>query len=211
MKKNKKLLITIDGPSASGKGTVAKLVASKLGLGYLDSGLIYRELAYQITQKNFTLETDWIELSKNLDLGQINNHIKELKTEEIGSIASKAAAVTEIRKNLLDIQRKFYEDSPSGIVADGRDMGTVVFPDADFKFFVTAGVGVRADRRFKELQLLNKNVIYDQVVQDLINRDNRDSSRDCAPLKAAEGAITIDTTTMPAEEAATIIIDLILS
>ncbi|MBN8828273.1 MAG: (d)CMP kinase [Sphingobacteriia bacterium] len=211
MKENK-IIITIDGPAASGKGTVARLLAKHFNLDYLDSGIIYRLLGFKISNEKVD-ETNisiLVNLAKNLDLTQITD-ISLLKTEEVAKIASRVAAIKEVREALLEVQRKFAEKSSNGIVTDGRDMGTVIFPTANYKFFLTASIEARSLRRFKELQSSNKSVIYTQVVQELVDRDNRDMSRSSAPLAPAIDAITIDSSNHTAVEVADYIINYIAS
>ena len=195
-------VITIDGPSGSGKGTISKLLAKKLGWHYLDSGALYRVVALAAIKQNIEY-TNVLELEKivlNLDVVFAGQHItlngvnvtKEIRTETCGIAASQVAAIPVVRSTLLERQRKFRQ-SP-GLVADGRDMGTVVFPDAATKFFLTASREERAKRRYQQLQEQELHVSLRDTLQDIDERDARDEQRSISPLAPAEGAITIDTT-----------------
>lgn len=201
-------VITIDGPSGTGKGTVSKLIAKTLGWHYLDSGAIYRMLAYAALQKNIATddESQLQHLASNLDLQflevQGRNHLfldgiditKNIRSELCGNIASKISVIPSVRQALLDKQRAFRQFP--GLVADGRDMGTVIFPDAQCKFFLFAHTKERAVRRHNQLKKAGIHASLDAVFCDLEQRDLRDSQRKAAPLKPAMDAIIIDTTTL---------------
>jgi len=192
-------VITIDGPSGSGKGTVGELLAKKLGWRFLDSGALYRALALTALKRDVDL-TDVFslkELAINLDIEFIldcrillkgQDVSREIRTEECSLAASKVAVLPEIRKVLLKRQRDFRQKP--GLVADGRDMGTVVFPDAQLKIFLIASQKERAERRYRQLQEQKINVSLHDVFQDLQKRDKRDELR----LKPASDAKVIDTT-----------------
>ena len=195
MNKNKSLVIAIDGPAASGKGTVAKRLAKHLGLSYLDTGSIYRAIGFGILHENADPANREVAIKAAKDLRPEDLKNKHLYDEGVGNAASIVSAIPEVRGILLQFQQDFAK-APEGAVLDGRDIGTVICPDADYKFFITADIEARANRRFKQLQTKGIPVIYDNVLQDLQRRDKRDRMREIAPLKAAEDATEIDTTSM---------------
>jgi CMP/dCMP kinase len=203
-------VLTIDGPSGAGKGTVSRLVAKKLGWNYLDSGSIYRSLAIALLQKDVdpTNVSEIIAVAKKMELAfECNNDLlvnlngadvtAQLGTEATGNMASIVAAIPEVRQALLQKQRDFKQ--PPGLVADGRDMGTVVFPDADIKVFLTASVTERADRRYKQLIEKGIDVNIFQITREIEERDSRDKGRKTAPLVQADDALYIDSSTMTIE------------
>jgi len=208
-------VITVDGPSGSGKGTVCRLLANKLGWDVLDSGAIYRVLALASSHHMIapTDEEALLPLAANLDVqfvvdtdtgnGKIvlegEDVTKSIRTEEVGGMASKIAALPSVREALLRRQRAFSNES--GLIADGRDMGTVVFPDAVLKIYLTASAEERANRRFLELKQRGVDVKIDSLVADIKARDDRDMNRPVAPLIPAEDAIVIDTTELDAKQA----------
>jgi cytidylate kinase len=194
-------VIAIDGPSASGKGTVAQLVANILGFHYLDSGALYRIVAFAAQQNNIAWSDALAitECTKKLNIEFINEQVllnnqdvsNEIRTEEIGKGASQVAVHAPLRAVLVDMQHQFCK-SP-GLVADGRDMGTVIFPDAVLKVFLTASTETRAMRRFKQLQGKNQPANYESILQDLTERDARDKNRANAPLLMANDATLLET------------------
>jgi cytidylate kinase len=203
--------ITIDGPTASGKGTVAQLVAHQLQWHYLDSGAIYRSAALFAMDEDVPLTlTDRVaQLAQALPLRftpdgkvwlKLEDVTEAIRAEAVGTAASIISADPAVRDALMQRQRDFLQ--PPGLVADGRDMGTVVFPEAPLKVFLTASVQARADRRFKQLIAKGKSVILSDLVRDLQARDARDSERTVAPLKAAGDAVLLDTSHMTAQDAA---------
>lgn len=199
-------VIAIDGPSASGKGTIAELVATQLGFHYLDSGALYRIVALAAKQKNIAWDDALAvaECAKTLVIEFKNSQVflngvdisEAIRTEEMGKGASRVAVHAPVREVLVDLQHSFCK--APGLVADGRDMGTVIFPNAPLKIFLTAATEVRAQRRYQ--QLINKkqsneqiNVSYADILQDLQERDARDQSRASAPLIKAKEAILLET------------------
>ncbi len=202
-------VITIDGPTASGKGTVASRVAAALGFAFLDSGALYRLTALSALEGNVPLddELSLARLAKVLDVHFDGERIllagrevqDAIRQEAVGNAASKIAALPTVRAALVELQHGFRR--APGLVADGRDMGTVIFPDAPLKVFLTASVEARADRRYK--QLIGKGFPANMLdlLQDLKERDARDTQRAVAPLKPAEGAHLLDTSDMTIEQA----------
>ena len=201
--------IAIDGPSASGKGTVAARVAKALGFHYLDSGALYRLVALIALDADIELgdEQALAEAARGMDpefdegkvlLGGLDV-TAEMRAEDVSASASRVAAHPAVRQALLERQRAFRR--PPGLVADGRDMGSVVFPDAPLKVFLTADVGTRADRRYKQLMEKGMYGKIEDVVEDLRRRDERDASRPVAPLKHYPDAIFLDTTGLTVEQA----------
>jgi cytidylate kinase len=213
-------VITIDGPSSSGKGTLSQAVARALGWHYLDSGALYRLLAYAALQRSIALDDGAAlaelagQLATSCRLPEPDNPVvrldgedvtAELRTEAAGTAASKIASLPAVRSALLDWQRHCRR--PPGLVADGRDMGTVVFPDADLKLFLTASPRVRAERRHKQLKGMGKDVDLESLVVEVEARDRRDSSRATAPLRAAEDALTIDNSELTEAQTVAAVLD----
>lgn len=194
------MIIAIDGPAASGKGTLAKRLAQALGLPHLDTGLLYRATACAVLDagRAITDTAAAIAAAQNLDPAALDE--SRLRTKEMGEAASVVAAVPEVRAALVAAQRGFAQ-GPNGAVLDGRDIGTVICPDADAKIFVTASPEVRARRRLLELESSGEIVDAGAVLADIRRRDERDSSRSTAPLRAAEDAVVLDTTSLDVEAA----------
>jgi len=202
-------VITIDGPTASGKGTVAHKVADKLGFHYLDSGALYRLTALSAIRRDTPLtdEHALAKLAEHLPAhfagGEIflaNENVTQLiRAEEVGNMASKIAAFPTVRQALFALQLGFRK--PPGLVADGRDMGSVIFPHAQLKVFLTASVAARAQRRYKQLIDKGFSANMEDLLSDLQARDDRDTQRSIAPLVAAEGAHILDTSNMTADQA----------
>lgn len=193
--------IAIDGPAAAGKGTISRAVAEHFGFAHLDTGLLYRATGRR------TLDgTDPVEAARGLTAADLD--ADDLRTPEVAQAASRVAALPEVRQALLDFQRAFATRG-GGAVLDGRDIGTVICPDAQVKLFVTARDEVRARRRHKELVEKGHAVTVDEVMEDLRARDARDSARATAPLKPAQDAVLIDTSDMRIAEAVQAAIDLI--
>jgi len=188
------LIIAIDGPSASGKGTLAKRLAEHFGLPHLDTGLLYRAVGWLAEQTG----KPPAEIAASLRPSDIEN--PALKTDQAGQVGSKVAAIPEVRANLLNFQKNFaYQQS--GAVLDGRDIGTVICPDAPVKLFVTASTSARAERRYQELRERGVDTIKPRVLAEMAERDRRDSERAAAPLKAAPDAYLLDTSDMDADAA----------
>ena len=207
-------VLTIDGPSGVGKGTVANIMAHELKWNLLDSGAIYRAFALAASKRNIKIDNtdELLKLASNLDLkfesDLSNNKLSiyldnievsaELRTEETAELASKFAMIGPLRESLLLRQQKFKQ--PPGLVADGRDMGTVVFEDAPFKVFLTANVEERAQRRLKQLQDKGIAGILSQTLEEVQKRDERDASRKHSPLKPSKDALVIDTSNLTINE-----------
>ncbi len=204
-------IIAIDGSSATGKGTLGQKLAQAFDYAYLDTGALYRGVGYELLQKGAspTDETAAKSVAESLS-GERMLHLQDesvIRTEEIGKAASIVSAVPSVRQALFDFQRRFAEHPvkkdgtpATGAVLDGRDIGTVICPDADFKVFLTARAEIRAERRFKELQLKGLCVIYEDVLSDIVSRDKRDSERATAPLKPADDAFILDTSDLTADD-----------
>ena len=185
--------VAIDGPAAAGKGTVSKAVAAHFGFAHLDTGLLYRAVGAKVLAG-----AEPIAAAQALQPTDLEN--PDLRTQAVAQEASKVAVIAEVRSALTDFQRSFAAQDP-GAVLDGRDIGTVICPNADVKLFVTASAETRADRRYKELKERGADVTRKGVLEDVIARDTRDRERATAPLIAAEDAVTIDTSDMTIEEA----------
>ncbi len=194
------MIIAIDGPAASGKGTLARRIAAEMGIPYLDTGSLYRAVGlFTIRRGGDPADaTDAIAAANELNINDFTP--QDLRTEDAGNAASKVAAIPGVRAALLAYQRAFAA-KPGGAVMDGRDIGTVVCPGADAKIFVTASLEVRVQRRIKELREKGESVNEQRVWEDMAARDARDSDRSVAPLKPADDAFVLDTSQMNADEA----------
>jgi cytidylate kinase len=194
------MIITVDGPAASGKGTLARRLAAHYRLPHLDTGLLYRGVAFSMLESAHALDNEQIgeQLAQELDLGALDH--AALRSRGLGDAASRVAAMPKVRAALLKMQQDFA-NRPGGAVLDGRDTGTVIAPDADVKIFVTAAAEERARRRHIELAARREPVEYCEVLADIKKRDERDSERAIAPLKPAPDAVLLDTTQLDIEAA----------
>jgi len=202
----KKLIVAIDGPAGAGKSTVAKRLAKELGYTYMDTGAMYRAFAWKVRQGGIDLEDEnkLLEVLRqtNIELSEHEGNPKvlldgrdvsaEIRTPELSQWASKISALGPVRERMLELQRAM--GARGGVVAEGRDIGTVVFPRADVKVFLTAGPEERAKRRFAELRGQGKQVSLDETLEEMVERDRRDQERALAPLRRAEDAMAIDST-----------------
>jgi cytidylate kinase len=209
----KRIVVTVDGLGASGKSSLAQRLAARLGFGHLNSGLLYRAVAYMALEAQVSLDDEAAVSSlvvktpvglsydeshgTRVTFGGLARDV-DLTSEEISQGASKVARFQAVRAELLAAQRDAF--APGGVVAEGRDMGTVVFPDAPVKFFVTASLDVRAARRFQQLGAKGGNVSLEEIKRELSDRDERDATRPIAPMKPADGAVIVDNSTNGVEE-----------
>ena len=205
------MIITIDGPAAAGKGTLASAIAEKYKYAYFDTGMVYRAVGLQMIMNNKDLadEKSAIEYARNLSfplMVELSKH-PDFRSAKGGQSASVVSAITEVRSALLAMQQNFalnpiFADGSkaNGVVYDGRDTGTVICPKAELKLFITASPEVRAKRRYEEFQQKGSSQTYEEVLADIIARDERDSKRSTAPLKPAEDAIIIDTSDLSIAE-----------
>ncbi|MDB2360294.1 (d)CMP kinase [Porticoccaceae bacterium] len=207
-------IITIDGPSGSGKGTISRILAEQLGFHYLDSGALYRLLGLVAVRHGIeiSINADLTQLAKNMDVGfqaKADGHnivllegedvTDELRTEETGALASRVAENPRVRSALLERQHQFAR--LPGLVADGRDMGTKVFPEAQLKIFLTASIEERASRRYKQLLEKGENVKLRALEEQVRSRDERDMNRETSPLAAATDAVEVDSSDLTIQEA----------
>lgn len=211
----KNLLIAIDGPSASGKGTLAKKIAQYFKIPYLNTGALYRLLAFRAINQSLDSDLDDKNIKlliSNLNINENELENEELFSEKVAKIASLIARNSEVRKALFNFQRNFAtinKEKFNGAVLDGRDTTTVICPDADYKFFITASVEIRAKRRFEQLKLQNPNADYQEILTQLQQRDENDYNRKEAPLKIAENSVMIDNSNLSIEEGFLKILDII--
>jgi cytidylate kinase len=194
------MIIAIDGPAASGKGTLAKRIADLWGLPCLDTGLLYRAVARDVAALGFRLDDPWagLAVARSLDASSLGD--PRLRTPQAGDAASIVARIPEVRSALLVYQRAFA-GQPGGAVLDGRDIGTVVCVNADAKIYVTARTEVRAKRRFLECQARSEGVTFEDILADIVRRDERDASRGSAPMRPAPDADLLDTSELDIEAA----------
>lgn len=202
------MIVAIDGPAASGKGTIAKRIAGHYGLRHLDTGLLYRAVARDVLAAGGILADAATAASAASRLEEAGLADPALRTARIGEAASQVACHVQVRAVLLKYQRDFARGEP-GAVIDGRDIGTVICPDADVKFFVTASPEVRARRRFLELRQDGAEVAEADVLNDIRHRDERDRTRGASPLARAEDAVLLDTTNLDIDAAFRAAIDLV--
>lgn len=214
--------VALDGPAGAGKSSIAKRAAKALGFIYVDTGALYRTIGLAATraqvepvdssQLDKLLEEIKVELTFSKDAGQIvllngEDVSDEIRTPEASMMASKISAVPKVRAYLLDLQRNMAKEN--NVIMDGRDIGTVVLPDAQVKIFLTASPEARAGRRYKELIEKGMSVKYEDILSDVIERDYNDTHRDVAPLKPAEDSVTVDTTELDFEQSVEAILDVI--
>lgn len=212
--------IAIDGPAGAGKSTIAKIVSKKLGFIYIDTGAMYRAMAVHMTRNGVSADSAE-EIEKNVDSADISighengeqvvylngeNVNAFLRTEEVSAMASKTSANGKVRAKLVELQQK--QAKTTDVVMDGRDIGTVVLPDAELKIYLTASSRVRAERRYKELVERGEECNLDEIEADIRERDHRDMTREISPLKKADDAVEIDSSYMTIEEVADKIIEL---
>ncbi len=199
-------VVAIDGPAGAGKSTVAKLLADKLGITYVNTGSLYRAVAWALDQQNLAVEELTADFLEKLSLEYVNGSLlvngndpgAALRTAETAAGASKVSKLQIVRDHLLPVQR---EAARRGwIVMEGRDIGTVIFPDAECKFFITASLEARAKRRLAQQGEVSGNATLEDVMRDIAARDEQDSKREIAPLKAAEDAVVIDTGDMTPDQ-----------
>jgi cytidylate kinase len=202
------MIIAIDGPAASGKGTLGKRLAAHYGLRHLDTGLLYRAVAKAMVDGGYRLDdaAHAVAAARALDPGRFDE--QALKSHAIGEAASLVSSISEVRAALLDLQRDFGR-APPGAVLDGRDIGTVIFPDAEVKILVTAAAEERARRRARELQAAGGRVSEAEILADILRRDGRDTQRTVAPLKAAPDAHLLDTTHLDIDAAFRAAVDIV--
>jgi cytidylate kinase len=193
------MIVAVDGPAASGKGTIARALARHYRLPHMDTGLLYRAVALNLLRWDGDPESEFA-ATRACDFAQVDWQDPELRTEAVGGVASRISAYPKVREALVERQRAFARQE-GGAVLDGRDIGTVIAPEADVKLFVTASPEIRARRRFDELVRAGRNVHYDDVLADIYARDERDTHRATAPLARADDAVLIDTSAMGVGEA----------
>lgn len=215
---NKRIVVAVDGPAGAGKSTISKRVAKILNLEYIDTGAMYRALTLKILRKGINPKdvTKIMEVMEETIIFFKNNHIyldgtkvdEEIRKNIVNKHVSEISKIGKVRKKMVDMQRKLSEST--NVIMDGRDIGTVVLPHANYKFFITASVEERARRRYKELlERGEKNISYDQVLSDIKERDRIDSTRQIAPLKKSPDALVIDTTNKTIDECVNQIIGII--
>lgn len=196
------LVIAVDGPAGAGKSTIAKIIADKLGINYIDTGAMYRAITFKCLKNNVDVENtdEVVKLAKSTDIDFRDNNIylddkivnDEIRTVDVSNNVSKVSKIKEVRNLLVDVQRNI--GSKSSVILDGRDIGSVVFPNADYKFYIVATPEERGSRRFKEMKEKGYDVNIDEIIKDIVDRDKMDMSRKFAPLVKADDALEIDTT-----------------
>ncbi len=196
------LVIAVDGPAGAGKSTIAKIIANKLNINYIDTGAMYRAITYKCLKNNVNVENseEVVELAKSTEIDFKDNNIyldkkivnDEIRTVDVSNNVSKVSKIKEVRKLLVDVQRNI--GSKSSVILDGRDIGSVVFPNADYKFYLIATPEERGTRRFKEMKNKGYDVNLDEIIKDIVDRDKMDMNRKFAPLVKAKDALEIDTT-----------------
>ena len=213
------MIIAVDGPAGSGKSTISKLLAKELGLVYLDTGAMYRLFTLKMLKENVSFSDSHKidELLENLNINIENDRFyldgkdvsEEIRKTDVAANVSKTAAIKEVREKMVNLQREFSKSK--NVILDGRDIGTVVFPEADIKIFIVADAKERAERRFKELHEKGENISLDSIYENILKRDRLDSTRENSPLKKANDAIEVDTTGKNIEEVKNIILNLYIN
>lgn len=196
------LVIAVDGPAGAGKSTIAKIIANKLNINYIDTGAMYRAITYKCLKNNVDVDNaeEVVELAKSTEIDFKDNNIyldkkivnDEIRTVDVSNNVSKVSKIKEVRKLLVDVQRNI--GSKSSVILDGRDIGSVVFPNADYKFYLIATPEERGCRRFKEMRNKGYDVNLDEIIKDIVDRDKMDMNRKFAPLVKAKDALEINTT-----------------
>ena len=209
------LVIAVDGPAGAGKSTIAKIIAKKLNINYIDTGAMYRAITYKCLKNNVNInnEEEVIKIAQNTDIDFKDNNIyldkniinEEIRTIEVSNNVSNVAKIKEVRYLMVDVQREIGRRN--SVILDGRDIGSYVFPNADYKFYLIATPNERGMRRFKELKEKGYDTSLEEIIKDIIKRDEIDSNREFAPLVKAEDAIEIDTTGKSIDE----VVDFVLS
>ena len=202
------MIIAIDGPAASGKGTIARKLAAHYGLPHLDTGLLYRATALSLLEADQPLDQVTAAVAAARGLALTDFEEPKLRGRAMGEAASVVAAIPEVRATLIEVQQRFAR-RPDGAVLDGRDIGTVICPEAEIKIFVTASPQARAQRRALELARAGEATPYGVVLADIFKRDERDLSRSIAPLRAASDAVTLDTTALDVNAAFTAALNIV--
>ncbi|MCP1224483.1 (d)CMP kinase [Sebaldella sp. S0638] len=202
------MIIAVDGPAGSGKSTVSKMIADEIGITYLDTGAMYRLFAYKLMKEkiDFSDREKELKVLEDLNIDMKDNRFyldnedvtDKIRTREISSNASKISVVKEVREKMVELQRAFSKSKD--VILDGRDIGTVVFPDADLKVYLNADAEIRAERRCEELRNKGENVEYEEILREITTRDYDDMHREESPLKIAQDAVILDSTSLSAEE-----------